>query len=100
MNNEIISIIEIVAKEYNLTKDVLVSRQKGDNVVEARNIAIYLCRKKTNCALQELGDFFGNRDHTTIHHVEVSVKQKMESAPEFAEKVKRIDEAVERNATL
>ena len=32
MNNEIVSIIEIVAKEYNLTKDILISRQKDDNV--------------------------------------------------------------------
>ena len=32
MNNEIISIIETVAKEYNLTKDVLVSRQKDDRL--------------------------------------------------------------------
>ena len=94
MNNEIVSIIEIVAKEYNLTKDILISRQKDDNVAEARSIAIYLCRKKTNCSAQEIGDNFGNRDHTTILHAETSVKQKMESDQEFAEKVKRIDEAI------
>lgn len=50
MDSVIISIIETVAKEYKLTKDILISRQKDDNVVEARNIAIYLCRKKTNCS--------------------------------------------------
>ena len=91
MNNEIISIIETVAKEYNLTKDVLVSRQKDDNVAEARNIAIYLCRKKTNCSAQEIGECFGNRDHTTIIHTERSVQKKIESDNEFAEKVGRIE---------
>ena len=94
MNNEIVSIIEIVAKEYNLTKDILISRQKDDNVAEARNIVIYLCRKKTNCSAQEIGNCFGNRDHTTILHAERSVQNKIESDSEFAEKVKRIDEAI------
>ena len=90
MDNEIISIIETVAKEYNLTKDILISRQKDDNVAEARNIAIYLCRKKTNCSAQEIGECFGSRDHTTILHAEESVKKRMESDYEFAEKVKQL----------
>ena len=94
MNNEIISIIETVAKEYNLTKDVLVSRQKDDNVAEARNIAIYLCRKKTNCSAQEIGECFGNRDHTTILNVEKIVQKKMESDFGFAERVRQIDKVV------
>ena len=94
MDNEIISIIETVAKEYNLTKDILVSRQKDDNVAEARNIAIYLCRKKNNYSAQEIGECFGNRDHTTILHAERNVKQKMESEPEFAVKIIRIEEVV------
>ena len=94
MDSVIISIIETVAKEYKLTKDILISRQKDDNVVEARNIAIYLCRKKTNCSAQEIGEYFGNRDHTTILLAERNVQQKMESDKEFAEKVKRINEAI------
>ena len=94
MDNKTVSIIEAVAKEYNLTKDVLISRQKDDKVAEARNIAIYLCMKKTNCSAQEIGEYFGNRDHTTILLAERNVQQKMESDKEFAEKVKRINEAI------
>lgn len=94
MNDIIVCIIEAVSKEYNLTKEILISRQKDEKVTEARNIAIYLCRKKTDCSAIEIGECFGNSDHTTIVHAEKSVQQKMESDFEFTKNVKRIDEAI------
>ena len=33
-----------------------------------RQIAMYLCRTMTDTPLEQIGRYFGNRDHTTILH--------------------------------
>ena len=38
------------------------------SVVMARDAAVFLARRLTNKSLQEVGEFFGGRDHTTIMH--------------------------------
>ncbi len=42
------------------------SRQRG--VVNARAMAMYLARLYTDKSLQQIGKYFGNRDHTTVLH--------------------------------
>jgi chromosomal replication initiator protein len=42
------------------------SRRRG--VVAAREVAMYLCRQLTTNSLQNVGDFFNGRDHTTVMH--------------------------------
>jgi chromosomal replication initiator protein len=36
--------------------------------VKPRQIAIYLCRELTEYSLTEIGQAFGERDHTTVLH--------------------------------
>jgi chromosomal replication initiator protein len=33
-----------------------------------RQIAMYLCRSMTDLSLPKIGEYFGNRDHTTVLH--------------------------------
>ena len=42
------------------------SRRRG--VVEARNTAAFLTRNSTEMSLQQIGEYLGGRDHTTILH--------------------------------
>ena len=40
---------------------------KNKNTAEARQVAMYLCRKLTNLSLPDIGREFG-RDHSTVLH--------------------------------
>ena len=37
-------------------------------IVLARHIAMYLMKKLTNRSLEQIGAFFGGKDHTTVLH--------------------------------
>ena len=58
----------VVAEEYHLTPHDLKSKKKSAGIVKPRHIAIYLCRELTEYSLNEIGQAFGDRDHTTIIH--------------------------------
>jgi len=57
-----------VAKTYKLKNSDLTGSSRKSTVVRARGIAIYLSRKLTPISLEQLGKFFGRRDHTTVLH--------------------------------
>jgi hypothetical protein len=64
--NIVATVVRLVAKEYDLEPEALLSslREKGPS--EARQIACLLLRKTTVMSFPELGRAFGGRDHTTI----------------------------------
>ena len=68
-----------VAKEYNLSEKKLISKSRQMEIVTARHVAIYLCRELTSSSLMSIGNFFGNRDHSTVIHACKTVENKMQS---------------------
>ncbi|WP_223211708.1 chromosomal replication initiator protein DnaA [Mycoplasmopsis maculosa] len=60
------TIIDYVAKYYKISKKDILGKGRQKEVVLARHIAIYLIRDQINIPLQQIGRFFGNRDHSTI----------------------------------
>ena len=83
-------ITEYICKYYNMDTSVLYSQSRSRDVVNARNIAMYLIRRMTNLSLVDIGKKFGGRDHSTVLHSLDNVEQKMRSDPAFAEVVKEI----------
>lgn len=61
-------IIQIVADHFNLTPEDIISHKRNADISKPRQIAMYLCRTMTSTPLEQIGRYFGNRDHTTILH--------------------------------
>ena len=59
-------IITATAQYFKLTVDDLYGSSRSQAVATARQIAMYLCRERTNLSLPKIGQLFGNRDHTTV----------------------------------
>ena len=60
-------IISEVCRFYSIEEQVLRGTLKNKNTAEARQVAMYLCRKLTNLSLPDIGREFG-RDHSTVLH--------------------------------
>ena len=56
----------VVSEDYHLTPNDLKGKKKSAGIVRPRHIAIYLCRELTEYSLTEIGQAFGDRDHTTV----------------------------------
>ena len=63
-----------ISKYYNVTVESLSSPRRQRNLVKARQMAMYICRKLTGTSYPELGARF-HRDHSTV----ISSCEKIES---------------------
>jgi chromosomal replication initiator protein len=61
-------IIDEVAAYFSLTATELCSASRSRQLVNARQIAMYLTRELTDLSLPRIGRAFGNRDHSTVMH--------------------------------
>ena len=59
---------KVVAANYKLTVDQLVSKSNTRQVAFPRQVAMYLCKKLTKHSYPEIGRAFGGKHHTTVIH--------------------------------
>lgn len=78
LQNRQISIEHIqktTADYYQIRLSDIYDRSRKANIVKARHVAMYLSKKLTSNSLQEIGQAFGGRDHTTVIHAERKIKK-------------------------
>ena len=63
----------VVCEVFGLEPNSLQSDRKTRSVSQPRMLAMFLARKYTPAAYQEIGDFFGNRRHSTVISAEKTV---------------------------
>jgi chromosomal replication initiator protein len=62
------SIIAAVSEYYDIASSLLVGKTRKQEVVIARQTAMYLIKQHTQLSLKSIGSHFGGRDHTTVIH--------------------------------
>jgi chromosomal replication initiator protein len=84
-------IIEYICRYYELDEDQLRGQSRSRDIVNARQIAMYLIRRMNpKLSLTDIGKEFGGRDHTTVLHSLDRVEKMMRSDMAFSERVKEI----------
>ena len=71
------AIIGVTAAYFGLTVEDLCGSSRSRVLVNARQIAMYLCRELTEQSLPKIGQAFGGRDHTTVMHAERKIRSLM-----------------------
>ena len=67
--NELVNkIIAETARTFGLPVQDIISRKKDNKTARARQIAIFAIRESTELTQQEICEFFGGKDRTTIHY--------------------------------
>ncbi|MFZ5859081.1 MAG: chromosomal replication initiator protein DnaA [Chloroflexota bacterium] len=62
------TVIDVVARFFNLSADKLLSADRSKNVSMPRQLAMYILREDVKASLPQIGEFVGGRDHTTVMH--------------------------------
>ncbi len=77
-----------VCDYFNLTRETLVSPSRKRQIVQARQIAMYLCRNLiSNCSLSAIGAEIGGKDHATVLHACTTVSDLMSTDRVFKQYV-------------
>lgn len=61
-------IMRRVGSHFRVEPRRLQSKRRHQNIVLPRQVCMYLARQLTGMSLEEIGDFFGGRDHSTVLH--------------------------------
>ncbi len=84
------NIIKEVCRYFRLEEDQIRGPSRSRDILNARQIAMYLIRRMTNLSLDETGKLFGGRDHSTTLNGVTKVENRMKTDNTYAETVKAI----------
>lgn len=70
-------IIAETAKFYLINPLEIISQRRTGEMIEARHMAMWLCRELTELSLPSIGKQFGDRDHTTVLNAIRSISKKL-----------------------
>ena len=74
-------IIGTVCDFFKISKDDLIGKKKNKEIVEPRQLCIYLINDMLNIPLTAIGDIMGGRDHTTIMHARDKISKQYKTNP-------------------
>ena len=70
-------IMASTADYFGVSLEDLRGHSRSRVLVNARQVAMYLCRELTDLSLPRIGQAFGGRDHTTVMHADRKIRQQM-----------------------
>jgi len=77
-----------VCEYFNISRDELLSKSRKRQIVQARQIAMYLSRQLiSNCSLSSIGAKLGGKDHATVLHACTTVSDLMSNDRTFRQYV-------------
>lgn len=90
------NIISKVCAHYDLDESVIHTKSRKREIVQIRQIAMYLAKKHTEISASKIGMLIGNRDHATVLHACKTVKDLIEINKSFKSDIEEIEAALKR----
>ncbi len=94
--NTVEKIRDVVCEYYSLSVDSISTKSRKREVVQARQIAMYLSKQLTKNSLSSIGNTIGQRDHATVLHACKIVTDLMQIDKNFRSSVKEIEERLKK----
>ena len=92
------AIMAQTAAYFSLTLEDLCGTSRSRVLVNARQIAMYLCRELTDLSLPKIGQMFGGRDHTTVMHADRKIRQLMAERRSIYNQVTELTNRIKQQA--
>ena len=74
-----LEILGEVARAMNLRPEDVLGGKRRPDLVLARQVSMYICRRKLGLSYPELGRAFGGKDHSTVIHAIKKIKKNLVS---------------------
>ena len=82
---------KVVCDYFNITREDLLSKTRKRQIVQARQIAMFMSRSLINCSLSTIGAETGGKDHATVLHACTTVNDLMSTDKTFRQYVNDIE---------
>ena len=84
-------ILETVCNHYGVTQQNVFSKSRKRQLVQVRQISMYLAQKYTKMPASRIGQLIGGRDHSTVLHSCTAVEQRMKVDSSFKDELNSIE---------
>ncbi|MBD0280702.1 MAG: chromosomal replication initiator protein DnaA [Thermoleophilaceae bacterium] len=91
-------IIDAVAAEFRIDREVLLGRDRRPEVSRARQVAMYVARELAGLKPTEIGRGIGDRSHATVDHAIKSVRAGLHSDPAIRSAVDNLQKRLQQPA--
>jgi len=83
-------ISQLVCERFQVKIADLRSKRRGRSISTPRQMIMFLARKLTSLSLDEIGDYFGGRDHSTVLYGVRKVEERYRTDPTLAATLERM----------
>jgi chromosomal replication initiator protein len=87
-------IIKTVSGKLGVKISDIKSKKKNKNLVQARQIAMYLSRKMTPSSFPDIGEKIGGKDHSTVIYANNKISKALEKDLKLQKIVNDIEESI------
>ncbi|MEO1022850.1 MAG: chromosomal replication initiator protein DnaA [Bacteroidota bacterium] len=89
------SIQNYVCDYFGIDANKVREKTRKQEIVEARQIAMYLSKRFTKSSLKTIGLHFGGRDHSTVIHAISTVEERIHTSPKHKKMVEELHQRIE-----
>lgn len=90
---------KLVCDHFNIVPDKLKDKTRKRNIVEARQISMYLAKCYTKNSLKAIGGHFGGRDHSTVIHSCQAVQDQIDTDASYGKNVAELEKKIQLSIT-
>ena len=83
-------VVRKVSELSGISEQGIVGKSRKQEIVEARQTAMFLCRHILDSSLSSVGIYFGGRDHTTVMHAIKAVEKKQKEKIKIKDNIAQI----------
>ena len=85
---------KVVCEYFSLPLDVINSKTRKREIVQARQLAMFFSKKHTKSSLATIGHHCGNKDHATVLHAVKTVNNLVDNDKKFKSYVDDLDKKI------
>jgi chromosomal replication initiator protein len=84
-----------VCEYFDIPEDLLRAKTRKQEVVNARQVAMFLSKELTNSSLKTIGLHFGGRDHSTVIHSCQAIQDRIRTDSSFKQNIDQLRRRIE-----
>jgi chromosomal replication initiator protein len=88
-------IVKTVCKHYGLELSAIHAKTRKSDVVQARQVAMYLTKKYTDYSIAKIGQLIGNKNHATVIYAYRTIKGQVDVDKAFRTEIEELEKTLE-----
>jgi len=89
-------VVDTVTQRFGVRLADLQGKKRTKSVTLPRQVCMFLVRELTNHSLEEIGGYFGGRDHSTVIHASRAISNLCGSNGEFSSMIEELRRAIKK----